>query len=413
MSIERVVIVGAGQAGAQAAASLRQWGFAGAIALVGEEPVPPYERPPLSKDFLKGSLDRERLFLKTAAWYGANGVDLHSGTSATAVDRTRRVVTLADGRELPWDALVLATGSRPRPLRCEGAGLRGVFELRSIADADAIRPSLAPGARLVVVGAGYVGLEVAAVARTLGLEVTVLEAMDRVLARVAGPVVSEFFEEEHRAHGVDVRCKARLEAFEGDGALRAVRLAGGERIAADLAVVGVGILPCDELARACGLECDDGIVVDRDARTSDPSVFATGDCAKRPLVHYGRSGRLESVHNAVEQGKLAAAAILGRARPNEDLPWFWSDQYDLKLQIAGLSSGHDRIVVRGEPASRKFAAFYLREGRLLAVDAVGMPMEFMGSRQLIPRGASPDPEALADPSVSMKSIVDAHPATAG
>jgi len=226
-------------------------------------------------------------------------------------------------------------------------------------------------------------------------------------------VVSEFFETEHRSHGVDVRCGARLDGFEGSGRLEAVRLAGGERLAADLAVVGVGILPCEELAKACGLACDDGIVVDRDARTSDAAVFAIGDCARRPLVHYGRSGRLESVHNAIEQGKLAAAAILGRARPTEDVPWFWSDQYDLKLQIAGLSAGFDRIVVRGDPATRKFAAFYLREGTLLAVDAVGMPMEFMGSRQLILRGARPDPAALADPGVPMKSIVDAHPAPAG
>lgn len=412
MSIERVVIAGAGQAGAQAAISLRQWGFAGSIAIVGDEPCPPYGRPPLSKDFLKGVLEQERLFLKTEAWFENNGVELHSGVSATAVDRTGRVVAIADGRELAYDALILATGSNPRPLRCEGAGLGGVFQLRSIADANAIRPSLVPDARLVIVGAGYVGLEVAAVARTLGLAVTVLEATERVLARVAGPVVSEFFEKEHRARGVDVRCNARLDAFEGEATLAAVRLADGERIAADLAVVGVGILPRDELAKACGLRCEDGIVVDRDARTSDPAVFAIGDCARRPLVHYGREGRLESVHNAIEQGKLAAAAILGRGRPAEDLPWFWSDQYDLKLQIAGLSAGYDRVVVRGDPGARKFAAFYLREGRLLAVDAIGMPMEFMGCRQLIPRGASPDQAALADPAVPMKSIVDAYPATA-
>jgi 3-phenylpropionate/trans-cinnamate dioxygenase ferredoxin reductase subunit len=412
VSITRIVIVGAGQAGAQAAISLRQWGFAGSIVLVGDEPVPPYERPPLSKDFLKGALAEDRLFLKSPAWYADNRVDLRRGVRAVSIDRERRTVELEGGEELPWDALVLATGSRPRPLRVEGAGLPGVFELRSIADANAIRPSLVPGARLVVVGAGYVGLEVAAVARTLGLEVVVLEAMERVLARVAGPVVSEFFEHEHRSRGVDVRCGARLDGFEGSGRLEAVRLAGGERLPAGLAVVGVGILPCDELAKACGLACDDGIVVDRDARTSDAAVFAIGDCARRPLVHYGRSGRLESVHNAIEQGKLAAAAILGRARPAEDVPWFWSDQYDLKLQIAGLSAGFDRIVVRGEPDSRKFAAFYLKDGALLAVDAVGMPMEFMASRQLILRGARPDPGALANPGVPMKSIVDAHPAIA-
>ncbi len=408
MSITRIVIVGAGQAGAQAAFSLRQWGFEGAISLVGDEPAPPYERPPLSKDFLKGELEEDRLYLKTASWYEANTIDLRTGTVAAAIDRGRGLVRLANGRELPFDALVLATGSRPRPLPVKGAALEGVFELRSIADARAIGAAMTPDARVLIVGAGYVGLEVAAVARSRGHEVTVLEAMDRVLARVAGPVVSSFFEDQHRGHGVDLRCGARLAAFEGGARLEAARLADGTRLAADLAVVGIGITPRQELALESGLVCDDGIVVDRDARTSDARIFAVGDCAKRPLVHYRRSGRLESVHNAIEQGKLAAAAILGRDRPAEDVPWFWSDQYDLKLQIAGLSHGFDRIVVRGDPTAKKFAAFYLDGGALLAVDAINSPMEFMASRQLIARGARPDPDALGDPTVSMKEIVDAH-----
>ncbi len=408
MSIARVVIVGAGQAGAQAAFSLRQWGFGGSIVLVGDEPFLPYERPPLSKDVLKRTLEEDRLFFKTSAWYSENRVDLRTGVRVTGVDRERRVGSFDDGSTEAWDALVLATGSRPRPLPVPGASLAGVFELRTIADTRRISAAMHPGARMVVVGAGYIGLEVAAVARSLGLEVTVLEAMDRVLARVAGPVVSGFFEREHRSHGVDLRCGARLQGFAGEGALRAAVLADGTRIPCELAVVGVGIVPCDELARACGLACDDGIVVDRDARTSDPAVFAAGDCTRRPLVHYGRNGRLESVHNAIEQGKIVAAAILGRDRPVEDVPWFWSDQYDLKLQIAGLSHGYDRIVVRGNPDDRKFAAFYFRDGALLAVDAVGSPMEFMASRQLIARAARPDPAALADPGVSMKDIVAAH-----
>ena len=408
MNIARIVIVGAGQAGAQAAFSLRQWGFEGAITLVGEEPAPPYERPPLSKDFLKGELEEDRLYLKTASWYAENSIDLRTGTVASAIDRDRGIVGLADGDELPFDALVLATGSRPRPLPVKGAALEGVFELRSIADARAIGAAMTPEARVLIVGAGYVGLEVAAVARSRGHEVTVLEAMDRVLARVAGPVVSDFFEAEHRAHGVDLRLGAKLGSFEGDTRLTGVLLADGTRLAADVAVVGIGITPRQELALECDLICDDGIVVDRDARTSDARVFAVGDCAKRPLVHYGRSGRLESVHNAIEQGKLAAAAILGRDRPAEDVPWFWSDQYDLKLQIAGLSHGYDRIVVRGDPSQRRFAAFYLGGGALLAVDAINSPMEFMASRQLIARGARPDPDTLGDPTVSMKEIVDAH-----
>jgi len=407
-SSARVAIVGAGQAGAQVAFSLRQWGYEGAITLVGDEPSPPYERPPLSKDFLKGELSEDRLFFKTAAWYADNRIELRVGQRVTAVDRTQGVVRLADGSDLAWHVLVLATGSRPRTLTVPGADLGGVFELRTIADTHALRPALKPGARLLVVGAGYIGLEVAAVARTLGLEVTVLEAADRVLARVAGPVVSKFFEDEHRSHGVDLRCGARLQGFEGHGTVRAAILADGSRVPCDAVVVGVGISPCDALARDCGIVCDDGIVVDRDARTSAPRVFAVGDCTTRPLVHYDRRGRLESVHNAIEQGKLAAAAILGLDRPAEDVPWFWSDQYDLKLQIAGLSHGYDRIVVRGDPASRRFAAFYLQAGRLVAVDAIHCPMEFMASRQLIARGASPDPDRLGDPAISMKEIVDAH-----
>lgn len=405
--MNRIVIVGAGQAGAQAAFSLRQWGHEGSITIVGDEPFPPYERPPLSKEFLQGELDQDRLFFRTSSWYADNSIDLHTGVEVAGIDRERGVAML-DGGELPFDALVLATGSRPRPFRVAGADLAGIHEVRTMADTNGLRGAMQPGARMLVVGAGYIGLEVAAVARTLGLEVTVLEAMDRVLARVTGKVMSEFFETEHRSHGVDLRCGARLDAFEGSAGLASARLADGTRIEADAAVVGVGILPRQEIAEACGIACDDGIVVDRDARTSDPRVFAIGDCARRPLVHYGRDGRLESVHNAIEQGKIAAAAILGRPRPAEDVPWFWSNQYDLKLQIAGLSQGHDSIVVRGEPTDRKFAAFYLRDGVLLAVDAVNCPMEFMASKLLIAAAARPDPAGLGDVGVTMKAIVDAN-----
>lgn len=402
------MILGAGQAGAQAAISLRQWGCEAPITLVGDEPLPPYERPPLSKDFLKGEVEESRLFFKTPGWYGENAIDLRTGAQAARIDRDRRVVSLAGGEELPFEKLVIATGSRPRNLPISGANLAGVFTLRTVADTLAIRTAMKPGTKVLVVGAGYIGLEVAAVARTLGHEVTVLEAMDRVLARVAGPVISEFFETEHRHQGVDLRLGARLTALEGDGHLTAAQLADGTRIEATVAVIGIGIAPQQQLAKQCGLACDDGIVVDRDARTSDPDIFAIGDCARRPLVHYDRSGRLESVHNAIEQGKIAAAAIVGRARPTEDVPWFWSNQYDLKLQIAGLSHDFDRIVVRGNPADRKFAAFYLRKGALVAVDAINSPMEFMASRQLIACAATPDPAALEDASIPMKAILDAH-----
>ena len=410
MGIERVVIVGAGQAGAQVAVSLRQQGYAGAICLVGDEPAPPYQRPPLSKGFLKGELPEERLWLKAPGWYEEQGVTLRTGIAVESVDREGQAVTLADREVLPWDALVLATGSRPRRLRSPGAGLPGVMALRTLADARALGESLRPGARLLVVGAGYVGLEVAASARALGCEVVVLEAEDRVLSRVAGPTVSRFFEAEHRARGVDLRCGARLEGFEGRDRLEGARLADGSRVAADVAVVGVGAEPGVELAEACGLACDNGIVVDRDARTSDPRVFAAGDCTRRPLVHYGREGRLESVHNAIEQGKIVAASILGLPRPAEDVPWFWSDQYDLKLQTIGLAAGCDREVLRGDPTSRRFAVFSLRDGVLLAADAVNSPGDFVASRPLVAKAARPDPAMLADASVPMKEIVAASAA---
>lgn len=401
----RIVIVGGGQAGAQAAFSLRQWGYDGELTMACDEPVPPYQRPPLSKAFLKGEMPEERLYFKPASWYGENGVELLLGARATRIDRSAREVHLADGGALAYDALVLATGSRPRPLPAPGADLENVFELRSLADVTRLAPSMTHGARIVIVGAGYIGLEAAAVARQMGLEVTVLEMAPRVLARVTSSVMSEFYEREHRAQGVDIRCNAALASIKGEnGAVTGVALADGSEIGADIVLVGIGILPNEELASAAGIACRNGIITDRDARTNDPRVFAVGDCAARPLVHYGRAGRLESVHNAIEQGKLAAAAILGRARPPEDTPWFWSDQYDLKLQIAGLSAGYDEIVVRGDRNARKFAAFYLQQGRLLGVDAVNSAPEFLASKRMIAAGAKVAPAKLSDMSVSMKEI---------
>lgn len=404
--VDKVVVVGGGQAGAQTCFSLRQWGYEGAITLVGEEAVPPYQRPPLSKEFLKGVLPEERLYFKPSAWYEDNGVDLMLSVRAEAIDRAGRVVTLEHGGSISYDALVLATGSRPRPLPIAGADLKNVFELRSIADVERLAPQMVAGRKVVIVGAGYIGLEAAAVSRFMGLDVVVLEMADRVLARVTSPFMSEFYEKEHRAQNVDVRCNTRLAELTGeDGAVTAAVLGDGSKIEADLVLVGIGILPNEELASAAGIACNSGILVDEDARTNDPRIFATGDCARRPLVHYGRIGRLESVHNAIEQGKLAAAAILGRDRPPVDAPWFWSDQYDLKLQIAGLSDGYDEIAVRGDVDDRKFAAFYLRNGQLIAVDAVNSAPEFMAAKRMIAAGARLAPGELTDMSISMKDIM--------
>ena len=403
-----VVIVGGGQAGAQASFSLRQWGYENQITLIGEEPAPPYQRPPLSKAYMKGELPEERLFFKPSAWYEDNGVDLKLSMRAHAIDRSAREVHIDAGGKVAYDALILATGSRPRALPCPGGDLANVFELRTLADVERIRPTLIAGRRIVIIGAGYIGLEAAAVARQLDLDTTVLEMAPRVLARVTSPLMSEFYETEHRAQGVDIRCNTRVEALIGeDGAVTGAQLADGSVLPADIVLVGIGIVPNEELAADAGIACNNGILVDRDARTNDPRIFAAGDCARRPLVHYGRDGRLESVHNAIEQGKLAAAAILGRDRPPEDAPWFWSDQYDLKLQIAGLSEGYDEIAVRGDPATRKFAAFYLKNGALIAVDAVNAAPEFLASKRLIAAGARVAPERLTDMSVSMKDIAAA------
>ncbi len=403
-SAEKIVIIGGGQAAAQVCASLRLFGFGGQITLIGEEAALPYQRPPLSKAYMKGEMSEERLYFRPADWYRDNDIELMLSARAAAIDRSERAVEIAGGKRVAYDGLILATGSRPRALPLPGADLDHVYDLRDLSDVDRIRPNMVAGKRLVIIGAGYIGLEAAAVACQLGLKVTVLEMSDRVLARVTSPVMSEFFESQHRAQGVDIRTGVRLAALQGDGSVNAAVLDDGTEIAADIVLVGIGILPNIELAQEAGIACANGILVDRDARTNDPRVFAAGDCTRRPLVHYGRDGRLESVHNAIEQGKLAAAAIMGKPRPNEDCPWFWSDQYDLKLQIAGLSQDYDEFVMRGDPVERKFAVFYLRGGKLIAVDAINSAPEFLASKKLIMTGASLASETLRNTSLSMKEI---------
>jgi 3-phenylpropionate/trans-cinnamate dioxygenase ferredoxin reductase subunit len=399
---ERILIVGAGQAGAQAVATLRAEGFAGALVLVGDEPYAPYQRPPLSKAYLQGTFERERLFLKPDAFYAEARCALITDVAATMIDRAKKSVALADGRALSYDKLLLATGARVRKIAVAGADLSGIFYLRGISDVDAMRAHFVPGAKLAVVGGGYIGLEVAAVARKAGLDVTVFEALDRVMARAVSPVVSAFYESVHREAGVKFEMKTGVEAFEGSGKLEVVR-AGGKSWPADIALVGIGVLPNIELAKAAGLACDDGIVVDRHCATSDPAIFAAGDCTR----HHGRDGnliRLECVQNAIDQAKHAALAMVGRPIPYGEVPWFWSDQYDLKLQIAGLARPGDQIVVRSAPATRKFAVFHLREGRVAAVEAVNAAPEYIVGRKLIADGQRVAPERLADTAIPMKNI---------
>lgn len=401
----KVLIIGAGHAGGTVAALLRQYGHEGPIVLAGEEPAPPYQRPPLSKAWLKGEADLEALLLRPEVFYAEHDIELRTGVTATAIDASAKTVTFADGSVESYDALILATGSTARKLTVPGADRSDLMELRTLADAEKLKAALGPGKRLAVVGGGYVGLEAAASARALGAEAVVIERMDRVLARVASETLSAFFTAHHRAHGVEVLTSAEVVAFEDGG----VRLGDGRLIAADAVLVGVGALACDGLARAAGLTCGNGVVVDEAARTSDPAIWAIGDMTFRPVpVHGGRRHRLESVPNALEQAKQAAAAITGRAAPTPEVPWFWSDQYDIKLQIAGLPDGADHQVVRGDIEGGTFAVFHLAGDRIVCVEAVNAPAEFMAGRQMISRGQAVDAVRLADRSVSMKEVASAQ-----
>ncbi|MEQ1755363.1 MAG: FAD-dependent oxidoreductase [Micropepsaceae bacterium] len=402
---DSVVIVGAGQAASQIVASLRADGYAGAITVVGDEKHIPYQRPPLSKAFLKGDIAADRLFIKPEEFYPEARCTLKLNTRVTAIDRPRKTLKLSDGSHLGYTKLVLATGSRVRKLPVPGADLPGCFYLRGIDDVDQIRPRLNADARLTIIGAGYIGLEVAAVAVKRGLKVSVIEAMPRVLARAASPQISAFFEDEHRKAGVDLRCYVRTESIARTGDVLAVTTSSGI-VQADIVLIGVGIVPNVELAREAGLEIDNGIVVDQHARTDDPDIYAVGDCANLPNSYaLGGRVRLESVQNAIDQAKHAAMAIMGKPKTYDEVPWFWSDQFDLKLQIAGLSTPDDQIVMRGQPSSRSFAAFHLREGVVTAVESINAAPEYMMGRRLIAARARVAPERLADKGIPMKDMV--------
>ncbi|MDO9336606.1 MAG: FAD-dependent oxidoreductase [Caulobacter sp.] len=400
-----VVIIGAGHAGGSAAAFLRQYGHTGPIVLVGDEPLVPYQRPPLSKAWLKGEADAESLSLKPAEWYEENNCRLILGATATALNRGAKQVTLSNGATLDYDFLVIASGARARMLPIPGADLEGVMALRTAADAETLKSTLGPGKRLAIVGGGYVGLEVAASARSLGADAVILEREPRVLARVACEALSTFFTEYHQARGVTFELSAGVEAFEGaDGKVTGVRLSDGRLLPCDAVIVGIGAIPNDEMAQAAGLDCVNGVVVDLEARTADPAIFAVGDVTHRPLPHYDRMFRLESVPNALEQAKQVACAIVGRPGPTPEVPWFWSDQYDLKLQIAGIAFDTDRVLLRGDPASARFAVFHLQGDIVRSVEAVNAPPEFMMGRKLIENRTRVNIDKLADATISMKEV---------
>jgi 3-phenylpropionate/trans-cinnamate dioxygenase ferredoxin reductase component len=397
-----VVIIGAGQAGAACAAKLRALGFDGAITLIGAEPAPPYQRPPLSKAYLLGEMEEERLWLRSPDFYAEHAITLRLGQPVSAIDPVAKTVSLGE-EVLSYDDLVLTTGSTPRRLPASiGGGLEGVFTVRTLADVDAMRAEFVVGRRLVIVGGGYIGLEAAAVARKLGLEVTVLEMAPRILQRVAAPETSDHFRALHSAHGVKILESTGLDRLLGDSRVTGARLTGGAEIPADFVIVGVGILPGTALAEAAGLAIENGIRTDEQGRTSDPNVWAAGDCASFPWQ--GGRLRLESVGNAIEQAELVAENIMGAAKPYQAHPWFWSDQYDCKLQIAGLNTGYDRIVTRG-PVGEAVSFWYYQGDRLLAVDAMNDPRAYMVGKRLIDMGRNPDPAAIADPVTELKSLL--------
>lgn len=401
-----VLIVGAGQAGAQAAITLRQEGLDRSVAIVGEEPELPYERPPLSKAYLSGEKLFERMLIRPSDFWIQRGIDFLLNRRIKSVDPKAHTVSDADGGKISYGQLIWAAGGRPRRLTCSGSNLAGVHTVRNRADVEQLKSELPKISSVVVVGGGYIGLEAASVLRKLGKQIVLVEALDRVLARVAGEDLSRFFEAEHRAQGVDVKLGTSVECIEGDRRISGVRLSSGETITCQAAIIGVGIVPEVAPLLAAGAEGNNGVAVDAQCRTSLPEIFAIGDCALHRNAFAGNSEvRLESVQNANDQANVCARTIAGRDVRYDSVPWFWSDQYDLKLQTVGLSTGYDDAVVRGNPEARSFSVAYFRRGQIIALDAVNVTRDYVQARKLIAATACPDRGKVADPAVALKDLL--------
>lgn len=406
MEKEHCVIVGGSHAAAQLAHSLRLGGWTGAISLVSAEHLPPYHRPPLSKSYLDGGTPEGRLLIRPAAFYKKHAIDLLLNTRVLSINRAERFVQTADEHRLNYTRLALATGAEARRLDIPGSGLKGVFYLRDLADANRIRSVIRSGKTAVIIGGGYIGLETAASLRKMGLRVTLLEALPEILERVTAPQVANFFHRIHAQEGVEILTQTSANAFEGDSSVRQVHCDDGRVIDVDLVIVGIGVRPATRLAESAGLAVENGIRVDEFCRTSDPYIVAAGDCTNHFNAIYNRHVRLESVQNATDQARAAAGTLCGKLEPYNALPWFWSDQYDLKLQIAGLSDGFDEVILRGSPdRDRSFAAFYFRQGRFIAVDAINRPMEFMLGKRALVQQQPVSPAVLADESLSIRNIL--------
>src|SRR6056297_122196 len=400
-----IVVIGAGQAGASCVAKLRALGYKGKITLIGEEPVPPYQRPPLSKKYLLGEMELERLYLRPESYYAENRIDLHLNETVTAIDSTDKVV-IAGGQQIAYDDLVLATGSVPRRLPgAIGGALQGVYVVRDLQDVDSMAPEFEAGRHVLIVGGGYIGLEAAAVAASRGLKVTLVEMAERILQRVAAKETSDYFRALHTQHGVDIREGVGLETLIGEGCVSGARLSDGSTLEVDFVIVGVGITPATALAEAAGLEVENGIKVDEQGRTSDGHIWAAGDCASFPWN--GQRHRLESVPNAIDMAECVAENIMGAGKAYVPQPWFWSDQYDVKLQIAGLNAGYDRIVARPGDGEGHVSFWYYKGDRLLAVDAMNEPRAYMVGKRLIDAGKTADPDVVANPESDLKALLRA------
>lgn len=397
-----IVIAGAGHAAGQAAASLRQEGYADEIIIVGDEPYIPYQRPPLSKQYLSGEQGIERVYLRPEKFYADKNITVKTNTRVTSIDTRAHNISTDAGETIPYEKLLIATGGRPRKLSIPGSDQRGIHYLRTIADVDGIRAEMAPGKKLVIVGGGYIGLEVASVAVVSGLEVHVLEMEERILQRVTTPQMSAYYHQLHTSRGLHIHTSTMVSGFAGNGQVSAVQC-GDQSFPADLVIVGIGIIPNIEVAEAAGIECSNGIVVDDHCRTSAPDVYAAGDCTNHPNPLLGRRLRLESVPNAMDQARVASANICGGDKVYAAIPWFWSDQYELKLQMVGFSADGDTQIVRGDMAANQFAVFYLKDGAIVAADAVNSPKDFMICKQLI--GKPVDATILADPDSDLKVLM--------
>ena len=403
--MDKIVIAGAGQAAIQSAVSLRKFGYEGSITIIGEESHPPYQRPPLSKDYLLGKTQLDRVHLKKEAFYEENKIELIINTRVESIDRKRKTVSLSNKENLDYGKLIIAAGSRVRKLDVPGVDKNGIHYLRGLDDANALKENLKEGKKLVIVGAGYIGLEVAAVAASLKIETSVIDIADRVMSRTVDPLISDYYHSLHKNNGVNIHLKHGLKSITGEGNVEKVFCTNNLELDADIVVIGAGVIPNDELALTAGLTCENGIVVNEFGQTEDKNIYACGDCTNHPNKILGRKLRLESVHNAMEQSKAVASSIMGLKEPYNQVPWFWSDQYDHKLQIVGLSGDHDEVIMRGSKSEQSFLLFYLKDKEIIAVNAINSSKEFLISKKLVANKVRISSDIISDQSSNLNELL--------